>query len=88
MKIAQDFELVRVADDYMLVPVGKKMEHFNGTVVLNEVSAFILEKLQEDRTIDELVNSIVSEFKIDAITAKNDLIIAIQKMKDLGIIYE
>ena len=41
MKLESGFEIVNIADDYMLVPVGDQMEQFNGTVVLNDVSAFL-----------------------------------------------
>ena len=88
MRINPHFELVNVADDYLLVPVGDEMEHFNGTVVLNEVSAFIFEHLEKDQTEEELVNSLMDAYEVDSDTARTDVHEALSKMKKLGIIYE
>lgn len=81
-----DFELVKVAEDYLLVPVGQEMERFNGTVVLNEVSAYIFEKLKDERRMDELLQLLIEEFDVDPLTAKKDLTCAIDEMKKIGVI--
>lgn len=86
MKIKENFEMVRVVDDYVIVPVGDQMETFNGTVVLNEVSAFMIEKLKSDITKDDLVRCITTEYEIDLATAQRDVNIALEKMKKIGII--
>lgn len=88
MKRAANFEIVKIADDYILVPVGDQMEKFNGTVVLNEVSAFLLDKLKSDLTMEELVNSLLAEYDVDLETAQADVEKALEEMKKLGIVYE
>ena len=88
MKRTPNFELVNVADDYILVPLGDQMEKFNGTVVLNEVSAFLLEKLESDLTIKELVRLLLDEYDVDFDTAQADVEKAVEEMKKLGIVYE
>ena len=88
MKRTPEFEIVNIADDYMLVPVGSQMEKFNGTVVLNDVSAFLLEQLKTDRTKEELVGLLMDTFDVDIDAARADVDTAIEKMKKIGIIYE
>ncbi len=56
MKIKPEFELINIADDYMLIPVGNQVEQFNGTVILNKVSAFLLELMKKDISKEELIN--------------------------------
>ena len=86
MKIKPGFEITNVANDYVLVPVGEQVEHFDGVVVLNEVSAFLLEKLNSDRTLDELALLLTDEFDVDLSTAQADVTAAIEKLKAIGVI--
>ena len=88
MKLKGDFKIVQVADDYLLVPVNDQMDRFNGTVVLNDVSAFLLEKLKTERSAEELASLLTEEFDVDRNTAHTDVLTAIEKMRDIGILDE
>lgn len=88
MKIKNNFKMVTVGDDYILVPVGDEMDKFNGTVVLNDVSAFLIENLKTDRTEKELTDLMVEEYDVDRDTAQVDIRTSVEKMKDLGILDE
>lgn len=87
MKVAPNFEMVKIADDYMLIPVGDQMDAFNGTVVLNDVSAFLLEKMKNDMSEDELVRLTTEEFDVDFETAQADVKMVLDEMMRIGIIY-
>lgn len=88
MKIKSDFEIVNIDDDYMLVPVGDQIESFKGTVILNEVTAYLLEKMRVDRTIEELIKLLTSEYDVDEITAQRDLAELLNEMRKIGILDE
>ena len=88
MRVNPNFEFVNVANDYMLIPVGEEMERFKGTVVLNEVSSFVLEQLKSGLTEDDIVKSIIEEYDVDLNTAKADVHEALSRLKILGIIYD
>ena len=88
MRIKQGFEVVNIAGDYLLIPVGDQIDVFNGTVILNEVSAFLINKLETDIDKDDLVILLVDEYGIDRKTAQEDIDEALEKMKKIGIIYE
>lgn len=86
MKLKPDFQIVQMANDYMLVPTGDQIDSFNGTVILNEVSAFMLNQLKEDLEKEELVERLVMEFDVESATAREDVDVAVEKMKQIGIL--
>ena len=86
MKLKPDFQIVQMANDYMLVPTGDQIDSFNGTVILNEVSAFILNQLKEDLEKEDLVERLVMEFDVESATAWEDVDAAVEKMKQIGIL--
>lgn len=86
MKLKPDFQIVQMANDYMLVPTGDQIDSFNGTVILNEVSAFILNQLKEDLEKEDLVERLVMEFDVETATAREDVDVAVEKMKQIGIL--
>lgn len=88
MRIKSNFEIVKIADDYTLVPVADRIESFNGIVILNDVSAFLLENMQEDKSEKELVQLLIDEFDVDKKTAEGDIHEMLIEMKRIGIIHE
>ena len=86
MKLKPDFQIVQMANDYMLVPTGDQIDSFNGTVILNEVSAFLLNQLKEDLEKEDLVERLVMEFDVESATAREDVDVAVEKMKQIGIL--
>ena len=41
MKIKENYMLRKVADCYVVVPIGEAVAEFNGMINLNEVGAFL-----------------------------------------------
>ena len=88
MKAKNGFVLRKVVDEQILMPVGDNIGQFNGTVLMNDVSAFVWEKLQEPVTKEELLQAVLSEFEVDEETASRDLDEFLEKFAGLGIIEE
>ena len=86
MKAKSGFVLRNVVDEQILMPVGDNIMKFNGTVLMNDVSAFIWEKLQAPASKEELLQAVVNEFEIDEETASRDLDELLEKLAGLGII--
>ena len=86
MKLKPDFQIIEMANDYMLVPTGDQIDSFNGTVILNEVSAFLLDQMKEDLEKEDLVERLLMEFDVDPATAREDVDAAVEKMKQIGIL--
>ena len=72
----------------ILMPVGDNITKFNGTVLLNAVSAFVWEKLQEPVSKEELLQVVLDRFEVDAETASRDLDGLLEKFAELGILEE
>lgn len=86
MKARDGFVLRNIMDDHILVPVGSRIKDFRGTIVMNELSAFIWEKLQKSVTEAELLSDILDEYDIDEATAKRDLTALLEKLRDFEVI--
>ena len=48
MKIKDTFQLVTVAGEHMVIPIGEQSVDFQAMITLNETGAFLWEKLQEE----------------------------------------
>jgi hypothetical protein len=58
MKIKEGFMLRSVADNYVVVPVGKASLELKGLINLNSVGAFIWKCLENDTTILKVINKV------------------------------
>ena len=65
MKIKDNFLLRKVADSYVVVPVGKLTLDFNGIITLNETGAFLFEQLQKGAEREDLIENLLKEYDVD-----------------------
>ena len=65
MKIKEGFMLRNVADNYVVVPMGKEAADFNGMITLNETGAFMWKCLEKGCTKDELVAKVLEEYEAE-----------------------
>ena len=86
MKIREGFVLRNIADEYIVMPTGGNIAKFDGAVVLNEVSAFIFEKLANPMSKEDLVEALVNEYEVDSETAAKDIDSLISKFEEWEII--
>ena len=82
MKIEKDFILREIAGDYVIVPTGKTALEFNGLITINELGAFIWEKLQQDITGEELTAAILEEDEGPEETARKDTEEFLDKLRE------
>lgn len=64
MKIKSGFVLRKIADQYMVVPVGARAKELHGMIALNETAAFLWEQLIEEKTEEKLATLLFSEYDI------------------------
>ena len=88
MKANPGFILRNVVDEFILMPTGDNIGKFNGTVLLNEVSALVWEKLQNPVSRDDLLKAILDEFEVEKAVAAADLDALLAKLKEYGVISE
>lgn len=86
MKIKDDFILRKVAESYVVVPVGSMTLDFNGIINLNETGAFLFGILQEGADKKELLSKMIDEYDVTPQKAESDIDDFIQKLKDADIL--
>lgn len=86
MKIKNDFILRKVADSYVVVPVGKMTLNFNGIINLNETGAFLFGELQKGADREELIQKLLAEYDVTPEKAAIDIDTFIQKAKDADVL--
>lgn len=81
MKIKEDYLLRNVAGSHIVVPVGEGNLDFSGVITLNDVGAFLWERLQSDTTPEELLSALLAEYDVKSDVAKKDIDEFIVKLK-------
>ena len=85
MRIEKDFVLREIAGDYIIIPTGSTVLEFNGLVTVNEVGVTLWNMLQEEVTMDELVQGILNEYDVEEEVARNDIQEFLAKLIEGGI---
>lgn len=88
MKIKENFMLRKVADCYVVVPIGTAVADFNGMINLNEAGAFLWQLLENDTTPDAVVNALLEQYEVDEATAKNDVDKFIAQLREASLLEE
>ena len=86
MKAKEGFVLRNIVGEHILMPVGDNIGKFKGTVLLNEVSAFIWEKMQSPISREELLKAILDQFEVEESVAAADLDALLAKFEELDVI--
>ena len=86
MRISKDFIMREIAGDRVIVPTGSAVMNFNGLIMVNEVGAFLWEKLQEETNLELLTKNVLEEYEVDENTARNDIEEFISKLQEGGIL--
>lgn len=76
----------RVADMFVVVPVGTAAVSFNALLSFNESGALLWDRLDENVTRDELVGAIVNEYEVDSLTAGRDVDIFLDRLNKVGLL--
>ena len=70
------------------MPTGDNIAKFDGTIVLNEVSAFVFKQLENAVSWDDLLTAMLAEFDVDEQTAAKDLDKLLDRFRDLNLLEE
>lgn len=88
MKLKSGFEVVEIAGDYMAIPTGDNMASYGGSVVLNEVSAFLLKNMKQAIAKEELLELLLDAYEVEREVAEGDLDNILKTFMELGLIEE
>ena len=73
MKVNSDFILREIAGEHIIIPTGKTVLDFNGLITVNDVGVFLWKKLQNEISMDELVNAVLKEYDVPEKVASEDV---------------
>lgn len=83
MKKKEDFIIRNIADEYIMIPVGKTALKFNGTIMINEISAFIWDNIEEVFNEKEMSKLICKYYEANYNEVYNDIKVIFRQMKDM-----
>ena len=86
MKIKKELVKRDIAGDTVLVPVGKTVYESNGLFILNEVGAFLWDRLESADSEDALLTALLEEYEITEDIARADIHEFLEKLQELGIV--
>ena len=86
MKIKDGFELREIADNYVVIPTESRVVDFSSMIMLNEVSAFLWLQLLEDKSENDLLKAVLSEYDVDKETAASDIKVFVNELAAAGVI--
>lgn len=86
MKIKKELIKREIAGDTILVPVGKTVLDSNGLFMLNELGAFIWERLPGADTEEDICKAVLAEYDVSEETAKQDVAEFLKKLRSMEIL--
>lgn len=86
MKIKDGYILDTIAGQQVAIALDMADDQFVGMVKLNEVGAFLWQKLQQEVTEDELVMFVTELYEVDDAKARTDIQKFTTVLKEKGIL--
>lgn len=86
MRVNNEFVLREIAGDYIIIPTGSAVLEFNGLITVNEVGVSLWKLLQNDVTLDDLIQGILDEYDVEESVAREDIQEYLDKLEQGGIL--
>ena len=86
MIIKKDLIKREIAGDTILVPCGKTVYDSNGLFALNELGAFLWDRLPKADSEEELVAAVLEEYEVTREEAAKDIAEFLAKLKKMDIL--
>lgn len=86
MKRAEGFLLKKIADEYVIVPTGKRAEEVNEVFTLTETATFIYNHADEADGIDGLIRMVSQEYHVAEEAVADDVLQVVGYMKKKGLL--
>ncbi len=88
MKLKKGFVTYETDGEQLMVAAGPAAKLFHGMIRSNETAAFIVNKLKNETTAEEIAESLCSEYDVDSDTALRDVNSIIDKLRSIGAVDE
>ena len=73
MRINKEFVLREIVGDYIIIPIGSTALEFHGLITVNEVGVTLWKMLQEEVTMEDLVQGVLAEYDVEEEVAREDI---------------
>lgn len=86
MKIKKELIKREIAGDVILVPVGKSVVDHNGLFILNELAAFLWDRIPEAEGEADLTTAVLAEYEVTPETAAADVHEFVEQLRTMEIL--
>ena len=77
----------KTGNEYILVPITDNIADMNCVYTLNETGAYIWDKIDGKRNVEEIIGALMDEYDIDKQNAERDVLSFIENMSKYLIIH-
>ena len=85
MKIKDGFILRKLPGMNLVMPTGKNVKNYNGSLMLNDTGAFIFERLQQGGSPEETAQALTAEYDVTSEIAMTDVQKTIASLIEAGV---
>ena len=88
MKLKKGFCTQTISDGQVMVPTADADTDFRGIVRSNETAAFVVDRLKNETTKEEIMDALKQEYEGDERKMEQDLLSVLNKLKSIDAIEE
>lgn len=77
----------KTGKEYVLVPITDNIADMNSVYTLNETGAFIWEQIDGEKSIEEIITALTTEYDIEFKNAETDVLSFVENMSKYLIIH-
>lgn len=88
MRLKEGFVMHNIGGEYMAVSTGELLQDFYGYVRNNETAAEIFKLLQEETTIEKIVDTMYEKYDVEKEILTQDVLEIVGKFREAGFIEE
>lgn len=88
MRLKEGFIMHNIGDEYMAIATGDLLQDFYGYVRNNNTAADIFRLLQEETTLEAIVDFMYEKYDVDKVVLERDVQEIIHKFRMAGFLIE
>lgn len=85
MKLKSTFVTHQNKDDYMMIDASGE---FSGIVHSNKTTAFIIDCMRQDTSVEEIVEKLLEKYDVSKENAEKSVVEIVSKLKEIGAVDE
>lgn len=86
MKRKADYIMRNIGGENLLVPLGAQVMRLNGVIALNDTAVCLWELLEDERSLDELIATVMKRFDVADEDARSDVQDFVEEISQLGLL--